>query len=253
MYSSVPIAERVHIFDSRDQMGRAAAAQVSEAILLALSEQETVRIVFAAAPSQVEFLQHLGSAEIDWSRVDAFHMDEYLGLPDGAPQRFGNWLRRHLFDQVPLRSVHLIDTRMPASDAAAAYAATLAEAAVDIVCCGVGVNGHLAFNDPPVARFDDPEDARVVDLDEVCRRQQVDDGCFDSLAKVPGQAITLTVPRLLRTRRIVCVVPGAAKRSAVTAMLTGPVSTRCPASALREHPCWDLFVDREALGELMVS
>ncbi|MBD8064551.1 glucosamine-6-phosphate deaminase [Devosia sp. PTR5] len=228
-------------------MGAAAAQDIANALRAALSRQPNVRMVFAAAPSQAQMLEALCAADgIDWGRVTAFHMDEYIGLPPEAPQRFANWLDQNLFERVPFGQVHRIVPGADPDTAAASYAQLLAEAPIDFICLGIGVNGHIAFNDPPVADFSDPLDVKVVMLDAQCRQQQVDDDCFASFEDVPRQAITLTVPRLLRAGRLFCVVPGQFKRNAVQATLHGPVSTECPASILRQHPDCTLYLDRES-------
>jgi glucosamine-6-phosphate deaminase len=227
-------------------MGAAAAVAVADAVRSRLARQDSVRMIFAAAPSQAEMLDELWRQPgIDWRRVTAFHMDEYIGLAAGAPQRFAAWLDRHLFTRLPFAAVHRIVPEPDPAEAARAYAGMLAAAPVDLVCLGIGVNGHIAFNDPPVADFADPLDVKLVPLDELCRRQQVDDDCFARLEDVPHTAITLTVPRLLRADRLFCVVPGAAKRAAVRAALYGPVTTQCPASILRQANC-TLYLDSES-------
>jgi glucosamine-6-phosphate deaminase len=173
-------------------------------------------------------------------------MDEYVGLPVGATERFAQWLQRHLFSRLPFASVHSIVPEPNAQQAAAAYADALAAAPIDIVCLGIGVNGHIAFNDPPVAEFNDAFDVKLVELDDVCRQQQVDDDCFARFEDVPAQALTLTIPRLLRADRLFCVVPGAFKRDAVQGTLNGPITTACPASILRTHPNCTLYLDAES-------
>lgn len=234
-------------YETRDAMGRAAAADVAAALRDRLSRQHAVRMVFAAAPSQSEMLDALAAEPgIDWARVTAFHMDEYIGLPEGAPERFGVWLTRAFFSRVPLGTVELIGREPDPEQEARRYAGLLAAAPIDFVCLGIGVNGHLAFNDPPVADLNDPLAVKVVELDDICRQQQVDDACFASLADVPRFAITLTIPRLLDADRLFCVVPGAAKRAAVEQALFGPLGTACPASALRTHPHCKLYLDRDS-------
>jgi glucosamine-6-phosphate deaminase len=238
---------RVQSYPTRLAMGEAAANDVAEALRQTLSRQDTVRLIFAAAPSQAQMLAGLRMAPgIDWSRVSAFHMDEYIGLPPGARERFARWLDVNLFDHLPFAQVHRIVPEPDPQAAAAAYALELAKAPIDLICLGIGVNGHIAFNDPPVADFADPLDVKVVTLDEQCRQQQVDDDCFARLEDVPRQAITLTIPRLVNAGQLFCVVPGALKRDAVRATLHGPISTACPASVLREHPNCSLYLDAES-------
>jgi len=235
---------------SRLAMGAQAAADIGNEIRARLAAQAWVRMVFAAAPSQAEMLAALrGEQSIDWTRVTAFHMDEYLGLPPDSPQRFGNWLQRSIFDHLPFRAVNLIEPRDNPAQSAEEYAAKLNAAPIDIVCCGIGVNGHLAFNDPP-ADFEDSLTVKTVTLDALCRRQQVDDRCFAALDEVPTQALTMTVPALLNCRAIFCTVPGSSKRDAVRRALYGPIDPMCPASALRRHPRCAMYLDPDSAAGL---
>ncbi len=241
------IADRVHRFPDRLQMGRAAAQDAAATLIEILERQPRVRMIFAAAPSQQTMLKALANMPgIAWNRVEAFHMDEYWGLDPRDPAGFGNWLRRNLFDHLPFAETHVIPTQGAADQIAADYASLVAAHPIDIVCLGIGVNGHIAFNDPPVADFEDPLDVKLVTLDQVCRQQQVDDGCFPNLEAVPAEAITLTVPRLLRAERLFAVVPGRSKREAVRAAIHGPVVTDCPASILRMHPGCQFYLDKES-------
>lgn len=226
-------------------MGRAAAEDIAGAICKVLQDREQVRIIFASAPSQLEMLSHLSTFDIPWSRVVAFHMDEYIGLPASASQAFGNWIKDHLFNVVGVGETHLLDMS-GSTPKMQDYARELDSAPIDIVCLGIGVNGHIAFNDPPVADFHDPLDIKQVELDLACRQQQVDEACFETLAEVPTHAVTLTIPRLLRARQLFCVVPGKHKRNAVEATLRGPVSTDCPASILNTHDNCTLYLDAES-------
>ncbi|MEK4355865.1 glucosamine-6-phosphate deaminase [Paenibacillus sp. FSL M7-1455] len=253
--STTPLAERawtadrLHVrqYAGRDEMGKAAASEAAEAIRQKLNTQGTVRIVFAAAPSQNEFLEALAAAEgIDWARVTAFHMDEYIGLSTDAPQRFSHFLTTKLFSRVRPGKVHLLDSTAEPAQECARYAALLREAPLDIVCLGIGENGHIAFNDPPVADFNDPELVKQVKLDDWCRQQQVHDGCFAKFEDVPEYAMTLTVPALMSAERLFCIVPGAAKRRAVQGTLEGPITTACPASILRTHADCRMYLDRDS-------
>jgi glucosamine-6-phosphate deaminase len=237
----------VETYSSRSEMGAAAAADIAEALGRRLAEQDHVRMIFAAAPSQAEMLKTLCETQgIDWSRVVAFHMDEYVGLPAGAPERFAEWLEANIFSKLAFAEVHKISPDGDIEAETRRYEALLAAAPIDFVCLGIGVNGHIAFNDPPVADFDDPRDVKVVELDEICRQQQVDDDCFARFEDVPERAVTLTIPRLLRAGRLFCVVPGAIKRDAVDKTLHGPVTTACPASILRSHPACTFYLDKES-------
>jgi glucosamine-6-phosphate deaminase len=242
-------AERleVRVYPDRGALGRA-AGEAAAAMIRELSARKTVSIIFAAAPSQNEFLETLAAAGgIDWSRVVAFHMDEYIGLKPGAPQGFGAWLRDRIFAKVKPGTVHYLDgaARDPQAECRR-YAKLLQDSPPDLTCMGIGENGHLAFNDPPYAFFDDPEPVKVIQLDEVSRRQQVNDGCFASLAEVPKTALTLTIPTLLSSTRQVVMVPGPRKARAVRDTLAGPVTEDCPASILRKRGASVLYLDKES-------
>jgi glucosamine-6-phosphate deaminase len=238
---------RQQTFPTRAEMGRAAAGDIAAHLRTVLARQPGVRMIFACAPSQAEMLAELAAAPgIDWTRITAFHMDEYIGLEPSHPAGFGPWLARHFLDLVPIGKAHLIAPGDNPDATARDYARRLAEAPIDVVCLGIGVNGHIAFNDPPVADFADPLDVKIVTLDETCRQQQVDEDCFASLDLVPRQAITLTVPRLLASGRMFAVVPGAIKRNAVQQTLHGPIETACPASSLRTHADCLLYLDKES-------
>lgn len=237
----------VRLLGSRELMGRAAATDIAQEIRMRIGCNGAVRIILAAAPSQSEMLASLVRMPgIDWAKVTAFHMDEYIGLPPAAPQRFSVWLEHQFVRHVPLGAWHPILPDGDPSKAANSYAGLLAELPIDIVCLGIGVNGHIAFNDPPVADFNDPKDVKIVRLDPTCRQQQIDDGCFENFLDVPQTAITLTIPRLLLGDRLFCVVPGGRKQRAVRDALYGPVLTDCPASILRRHPNCTLYLDPES-------
>jgi len=238
----------VNAYDTRKEMGDAAAKDIKAAILSLLEQKKELRMIFAAAPSQNEVLAALAyDKEIPWERVNAFHMDEYIGLSADAPQGFGNFLREHIFGIAPFKSVSYID--VSAKDAEAEcrrYASLLAEAPIDIVVMGIGENGHIAFNDPPVADFNDPFAVKPVALDEVCRNQQVNDGCFAKLDDVPKTAITLTVPTLFHGGKLFCIVPAPTKAEAIKHMINDDITTACPATILRRHDDTKLYVDADA-------
>lgn len=236
---------RVEIYPDRCQMGAAAALQVAAQMKRLLANKAQLSMVFAAAPSQNEFLSILSSLDgLAWDRVIAFHMDEYVGMTPEAPQSFRRYLKEHLLDKVRPGTIHLI--RGETADLLAEcqrYAELLKMYPIDIVCAGIGENGHLAFNDPYVADFADRATIKVVELDEQCRAQQVHDGCFTHIDLVPRQAITLTLPALMAAQAIFCMVPGPRKAEAVKATITGPVETSCPATILRQHNQAILFLD----------
>jgi glucosamine-6-phosphate deaminase len=237
---------KICLAESRSELGKLAARDIAVALRSGLREKPSLRMIMAAAPSQSEMLTALASEPgIAWHRVTAFHMDEYIDLPEDAPQSFGSWLNRAFFDHVSLAKVHLIKPGTDAEATCRAYASMLAEAPIDVVLLGIGINGHLAFNDPP-ADLNDPLPVKVVELDKMCREQQVLDGCFAELDDVPKRAITLTVSTLLRGRELFCCVPGRHKSAAVKAMMESPITGACPATALRTHPRCTVYLDQES-------
>lgn len=253
-FAHAPITEQVdrlevEAYRDRDAMGEAAAVRVAAWVRRAIERRGEARVVFASAPSQREFLAALARREVDWSRVIAFHMDEYMGLAGDSPRSFSWFLREHLFRFVSPREFHAIDGLADPVAEASRYAALLAAAPLDVVCCGIGENGHLAFNDPPEARFDDPQPLRHVAMSEVSRQQQVHDGMFPTLGTVPTHALTLTLPTLFSAGAMSCVVPGPTKREAVRRTLREPISEDCPASILRRHRRAVLHVDMDAYGK----
>ncbi len=239
------------VFDSRVSMGRAAAKDIGDEMRRLLAEKEEISMIFAAAPSQNETLSSLADEEgIDWTRVRAFHMDEYVGLAPGAPQAFSRYLKEHIFDRVPFRAVHLIDPSNDAGEEIRRYSALLEQYPVDITVLGIGENGHIAFNDPGVADFSDPALVKTVPLDEVCRMQQVHDECFGRIEDVPRYALTLTVPALTRAGAMFCSVPAATKAEAVRRTVTEEISEACPATVMRRHPHAVLYCDRDSGRDL---
>ena len=238
----------VEIYENRVLMGEGAAKAIKARIASLLAEKEEINMIFAAAPSQNDVLKALvEDKSIAWNRVNAYHMDEYIGLDKDAPQGFGNFLKTHIFGLVPFKSVHYIDiSAIDPEKEAERYGEILDNNPTDIVVMGIGENGHIAFNDPPVADFKDKKTVKPVELDEVCRNQQVNDGCFASLDDVPTHAITLTVPTLVRAPYLFCIVPAATKANAVYETLNGSVDEHCPASVLRMHDNAILYLDDQS-------
>ncbi len=239
---------RVKILPDRAALGKAAGLAVAEKMRQILKAEESLFIIFASAPSQNEFLEQLSQSRgIGWDRATAFHLDEYIGLPEEASQNFGHFLRVKLFEKVRPGKVHYLNGMAGDPEAECErYAALLREHPLDIACIGIGENGHLAFNDPPVADFQDPRLVKTVDLDPVSRQQQVNDGCFDNLENVPKKAITLTLPGIFSAKSIFCMVPGPTKADAVRKTLQDPASPACPATILRKHRDATLFLDKDS-------
>jgi glucosamine-6-phosphate deaminase len=244
----------IAVFPGRADLGRAAAAAAASYLRGVISSQGGARVVLACAPSQDEFLAALadGAANpVDWGRVTAFHMDEYVGLDGGHPRSFRRYLRDHFLSRVGMGAFHPLAAEDPDSAAVCGrYSRLLAEGPIDLICLGIGENGHIAFNDPPIADFEDPVRVKKVELDDACRRQQVNDGCFPSVGEVPSHALTITVPVFRAARRLSIHVPGPRKAAAVRAALLGPIATACPASILRLHPSATLYLDSAAAGGL---
>ncbi|SDT04279.1 6-phosphogluconolactonase [Microlunatus soli] len=238
----------VRVADSAAEAGTAAGLAAAEAIRAAISDSGHARVIFASAPSQQDMISTLADQQLDWSAVQAFHMDEYIGLAPDHPQSFGQWLA----DRLPA-GLGSFDRILPGSDPESErrrYAAAL-QAPVDLVCMGIGVNGHIAFNEPG-SDFDDLELVRQIELDQLSRQQQVDDGCFAALTDVPTAALTVTIPPLVAARTIVCTVVGPRKASAVAAALTGAVDPSCPASILQHRDRAGIYLDRSAAADLPV-
>ena len=240
---------RVVITDTRDEMGAAAASDAAEYMRAQIAKLGGISAIFAAAPSQNEVLEHVSHEDIDWSKVTAYHMDEYVGLAPDAPQRFARYLDAHIFSKVNFGKVNYLagdDGKLNP-----AYSDMFTHNRADRCFMGIGENGHIAFNDPPVADLFDDNFAKEVKLDDVCRMQQVHDGCFKKLDDVPKQALTLTVPALLKAQYLFCSVPGKTKRAAVRELLTTErIDAHCPATAMRTHGGAVLYCDAESFGEL---
>ena len=243
------------VFANRQDMGKAAAMHVASILQELQVDRDEIRIVVGSAPSQDEFFQHLTdspqSNAIDWSKIVVFHMDEYVGLAEKHPQSFRTYQREHFVTKVPLKAFHQIGGEATNPQEECHRLSTLlAEKPIDLACCGIGENGHLAFNDPPVADFNDPELVKVVAMDEICRQQQVNDGCFPNIDAVPTHAITLTLKVFADAAKLSCVVPARTKAEAVAATLNDPISTDCPATLLRQHPDARLFLEPDSAALL---
>ncbi len=243
----------IKIFDTRDEMGAAAGTEAAEKIKELISKKGEVNMIFAAAPSQNETLRTLIAQEgIDWTKVNAFHMDEYIGLPQDAPQGFGNFLAERIFDLLPFKSVNYIyaEGETP-EETMERYTRLIRENPIDIVCLGIGENGHIAFNDPWVADFNDPAVIKKVPLDEVCRQQQVNDGCFSDISEVPKYALTLTVPTLFNADYLFCTVPAATKAEAVYKTVHNEINEEVPATIMRKHPYAVMYCDKDSGAKLL--
>lgn len=242
---------KVKIMSNRTEMGQVAANDIVEAIKKLLAEKAEINMIFAAAPSQNDVLKALVESDVEWNRVNAFHMDEYIGLARNAPQGFGNFLVEHIFGQVPFKSINLIDcAATDPEEECERYAKLLTDNQVDMIILGIGENGHIAFNDPWVADFKDVKKVKIVSLDEVCRQQQVNDGCFENIEQVPQKAITLTCPVFINAPQLFCIVPAITKAQAIKRTLQGEINEECPATVLREHDKAVLYLDADSASLL---
>ena len=241
----------VSVHDTRDSMGKAAAEAAAARINAVIAEKGEANVVFAAAPSQNETLEHLLKQDIDWTKVRGFHQDEYIGLDPAHSAGFGNFMRRTIFDLVPFKELHyLLCTPEEAEAKCVSYSELLKKSPADLIFLSFGENGHMALNDPAVADFNDPKMVKIVELDDICRQQQVNDGCFNHIDEVPKQAMTLTLSLIMSIPHAICTVPTDRKANAVYGALCGPVTTECPASILRSHNDAALFLDAPAASKL---
>ena len=243
----------VRVFDSRRAMGDCAGSEAVECIKKLLEEKETLNVMFAAAPSQNETLEALcADTEIDWTRINAFHMDEYVGLDAAHPAGFRNFLKRAIFDAKPFRTINLLNGNAEdPEEEAKRYDQLLRDNPLDVCILGVGENGHVAFNDPPVADFDDPKMVKIVELEQVCRQQQVHDGCFEDISQVPTHALSVTVPGLMQAKHLFCSVPAKTKAEAIRHMINDEISEKCPATILRLQDDARLYTDADAGASLL--
>ena len=242
---------QLHIFSTKQSMGAFAGRRVANLIKAAIAEHGEATVILATGASQFEMLEQLVAQKVDWSRVTAFHLDEYIGLPSSHPASFRKYLQERFVDQVSgLHAFHFVGG--DAADIAAECArmnALIEGRRVDVACVGIGENGHLAFNDPP-ADFAIQTPFIIVQLDEACRRQQLGEGWFPTLDAVPTQAISMSIRQIMRSDAIVCTVPDARKAQAVHNAVEGCVTPDLPASILQQHPRCELFLDAAAASLL---
>ena len=231
------------IYQRGPALGLAAAADAAACLRQTIAAKGRARVIAATGASQFAFLETLTNLPgIEWSKVELFHLDEYVGLPVTHPASFRKYLRERLIKPAGISTYHLLDGERDPETVCREVGAKLAGAVVDVAFVGIGENGHLAFNDPP-ADFQTEAPYLVVQLDEACRRQQVGEGWFKGLGEVPTQAISMSIRQILKARKILCIVPDQRKATAVQACLEGPVSPLAPASVLQQHPDVTMFLD----------
>jgi len=235
---------KIAIYDEPISMGEAAADFVVKKLNEAIAKNGEAHLILATGASQFSFLEAFILRNIDWKKITVFHLDEYKGISDQHPASFRKYLKKRILDEVAPKKAYFLN-----GDAANLetemenYSKALQAHEIDVACIGIGENGHIAFNDPPVADFNDPKLVKLVTLDDACRRQQLGEGWFPTFEDVPEQALSLTIPAIMRCKSISCVVPDERKAEAVYNTLYGAIHTDCPATILRTHPETTLFLD----------
>lgn len=244
-------AARIQVYPSRASLGVAAAERAAVIIAHAIEEHGRARVIAATGNSQLPLVEALVTQPVDWKSVELFHMDEYAGMSAQHPASFRLWIRTRLAEKVhPLKTHYLEGDATDLDSEIARYSRLLNEAPIHLAFVGFGENGHIAFNDPPVADFHDPATVKKVSLDEPCRKQQAGEGHFPDLASVPREAVTITCTGLFRANAWVCCVPEQRKAEAVRNALEGPISEACPASLVRRHPNASVYLDAESASLL---
>ena len=238
----------VLVFETENDMATNVAHTVHDYLVATINQQGQAAAILATGNSQIQFLQKLADlGGIDWSKMTLFHMDEYLGVDDNHPACFRRYMRERVESRVKPKAFHYLGGDAPEPIAECErYESLLKKHSIDLCCMGVGENGHIAFNDPPVADFEDDRLVKIVELDVACRMQQVNEGHFPDLETVPKYALTLTIPALCSAKKIICVAPEERKSKPVKALIEGPISTDCPASYLRTQPQATLYVDKDS-------
>ena len=241
----------ISIYRTNEELGAAAAVEAAQVIRRAAARHGVANIIIATGNSQLTFLAALrADASIPWPQVNVFHMDEYVGLDPHHPASFPLFLKRNLIDHIqPMAFYPVPGNASDIESACKEYAELLRAHPADLCALGFGENGHIAFNDPPFADFDDPLWVKLVQLDQASRRQQVGEGHFHRLDEVPTHAMTLTIPALLSAKQMLCIVPEARKANAVERCLRGPITQDCPGSILRQTPHARLFLDAESAAK----
>jgi glucosamine-6-phosphate deaminase len=232
----------IHIYETAEVMGNAVADKAAEVINQCIAEQGNARIILSTGASQFPFLQALANKKVDWSKVEMFHLDEYVGLSDSHPASFRLYLRERFLSYAKVAKAYLVNGEGDVAAHIAELGTEIATAPIDLALIGIGENAHIAFNDPP-ADFETTVPYKIVDLDDECKAQQVREGWFDSLDTVPKQAITMSVKQILKSKRIISCVPHQVKANAIQKTLQDGTSNLVPASILKSHDKWELYLD----------
>ncbi len=240
---------KITISKSKTELGRKAAAAAAELIRKAIKENDRANIIVPAGASQIEMLDELIKQDIDWSKVTAFHLDEYIGMSEKHPASFRKYIKERIVNKVPLKNIHYVNGENNPDAECLRLGKIIKEYPIDVVFVGIGENGHLAFNDPP-ANFETEEAFLVVNLDEGCRRQQMGEGWFKTMDEVPNQAISMSIKQIMKSKNIICSVPDKRKAKAVKNALEGPISPTVPATILQDHDAVLMYLDKDSASLL---
>lgn len=242
---------KISVYHDPQSMGKAAADFVAKILNKTIAEKAGANLILATGASQFSFLEVLKERAIDWQKITVFHLDEYKGISDRHPASFRKYLKERILDEVAPKKIHFLNGDADNLEKEMNnYAKQLKKHPIDIACIGIGENGHIAFNDPPVADFEDPKWVKLVTLDEDCRNQQLGEGWFPTFEDVPKEALTLTIPAIMHSKTISCVVPDKRKSNAVYNTLYAEISTKCPATILRTHTNTSLFLDQASASRI---
>ncbi|UVI27595.1 glucosamine-6-phosphate deaminase [Paenibacillus spongiae] len=242
---------QIHILDNADRLGFE-AAQASEAVLKqVIAEKGSARIALSTGASQFEFLKHFVRTDIEWDKVEMFHLDEYIALPEQHPASFRKYLKERFLAHVNIGKYWMVDGEGDAEETIRLLNEEISRAPIDLALIGIGENAHIAFNDPP-ADFDKADPYHIVNLNDTCKLQQVGEGWFSSLEDVPRQAISMSVKQIMRSLRIISCVPHKTKAKAVSRTLRSALDPECPATMLKSHPDWQLYLDKESASDIYV-
>lgn len=242
---------KVKIYENANSLGEAAASAVAKLLNTAITQKGYANLILATGVSQFQFLDRLQQHSVEWKKINVFHLDEYLGLPETHPASFHKYLKERILDKVQPKQVFFINGNAPDTEAEIArYEKLLKENPIDVACIGIGENGHIAFNDPPVADFNDTRLVKVVELDKAARKQQLDEGWFSNFDDIPAHALTLTIPTIMNSNAVSCAVPELRKAEAVYNTLNANISVACPATILRTHSNAVLYLDEDSASKI---
>ncbi len=242
---------KIEVYENVEELGEAAAISVAKKLNEAITKDGSTNLILATGASQFQFLEHLQKQNIDWKKITVFHLDEYLGMPVTHPASFRKYLKERILDKVQPKKVYYLEGDASDIEATVAqYEELLRNHPIEVACIGIGENGHIAFNDPPVADFNDPKLVKVVELDDACRKQQLGEGWFPTFEDVPTHALSLTISAIMSCKHISCVVPDERKAEAVLNTLNAEISTACPATILRTHPDTILYLEKQSASKL---